>query len=134
MRTSHRLMLAAAILGSVACGSSVGPNSNVVASELPGTWSQNLDVPGSERVMMLSVNDTTVSGTGSWADEAGPAGNLTVTGYINGAQIVLQIAQDDGIVYHFLATLTSINLLSGSLFTTSDPVGATFGRIQQDPP
>lgn len=83
---------------------------------------------------MLSVNDTTVSGTGSWAYEAGPSGNLTVTGYINGAEIVLQIAQDDGTVYHFLATLASVNLLSGSLFTTSDPVVATFRRIQLDPP
>ncbi|HEY7877722.1 MAG TPA: hypothetical protein VIC55_05835, partial [Gemmatimonadaceae bacterium] len=81
-----------------------------------------------------SVRDTVVSGTGTWADEAGPSGNLTVTGFLRGSQIVLQIAQDDGETLHFNGTLTSIDVLGGSLFSTGDPVVATFERLQQDPP
>lgn len=135
MGKSHRLMLAFALLGSAACGRNPDlTNPNVIEANLPGMWSQTIDVPGSLTVMTLSVSDTTVSGAGTWVREAGPGGSLAVTGYVTGSHVVLEIALDDGEVLHFNATMPAIDVLSGSLFTTGDPVPATFTRIQQDPP
>jgi hypothetical protein len=84
-------------------------------------------------VLTLQVTGTTVTGTGSYSGEAGPFGNLTVTGSITGTTITLTIAQDDDVTYHLNATLASPNELTGSLFTTGDPVEVSFQKIQVDP-
>lgn len=131
MRTSFRLVLAASLLASAACGSDV---TNTLETKLPGTWSQDFDVAGNARVMMLSVIGSTVTGTGSFAGEAGPSGNLTVTGNVSGSQVALQIAQDNGDTLRFNGALPAGNRLTGSLVDSGDSVVATFERIQTDPP
>jgi hypothetical protein len=130
MRTSLRLVLAGSILATAACGSNV---TNSLPSSLTGTWSQDFDAVGSARVMMLSVAGATVTGTGSFAGEAGPSGSLTVTGHVTGSHVELQIAQDDGVTLQFDGTVPAGNTLSGSLTEPGDSSAVTFERIQVDP-
>jgi hypothetical protein len=129
----HRLILAVALGSAAACSSNGITDSNRVAAELRGTWTQTGLGAGSSRVLTLQVTGTTVTGTGSYSGEAGPFGNLTVTGSITGTTITLTIAQDDDVTYHLNATLASPNELTGSLFTTGDPVEVSFQKIQVDP-
>ena len=130
MRTSLRLILAVALVGSAACGSDV---TRVVGTKLPGTWSQDLDVPGSTRVMTLSVQDTTVTGTGTWALEAGGSGNLSVFGLIRDQHVTLVIAQDNDAILQFTGEVPQANVLTGTLANGADMETATFRRIQVDP-
>lgn len=129
----RRLILALAIGSVAACSSSGVTNPNTVAADLRGTWTQTGLGAGSSRVFTVQVSGTTVTGTGTYAGEAGPSGNLVVTGVITGTNITLTLAQDDDVTYHLNATLASPNLLTGALFTTGDPVEASFQKIQVDP-
>ena len=129
----RRLILALALGSVAACSSSGVTNPNTIAAELRGTWTQTGLGVGSSRVLTLHVTGTTVTGTGTYSGEAGPSGNLTVTGAITGTNITLTLAQDDNVTYHLNATLASPNVLTGGLFTTSDPVEVSFQKIQVDP-
>jgi hypothetical protein len=111
---------------------------NVVAAELRGTWARSFTVPGVSTVLVISVQDLTVTGTGTFADEAGPSGTLAITGQVTTQQMgrpVVQIdfAQSDGFTGHFSGVLTNANSLDGIVWyssagITADPVTATFRR------
>lgn len=128
----RRLMLAVGLVTVAACSSSDITNSNTVAADLRGTWTQTGLGAGS-RVFTLQVVGTTVTGTGSYSIEAGASGTLTVTGSISGTNIMLNLAQDNDVTFHLNATLATPHTLTGSLFTTGDPVVATFQKIAVDP-
>ena len=115
--------------GTSACGKAADiTNPNVIAHDLGGTWSQVGLVPGSSTVFTLTVSDTTITGTGAFALEAGASGPLTVSGVIAGTQVKFDIVTRLGLTEHFTGQLTATNVLTGSLWTTSDPVSATFHR------
>jgi hypothetical protein len=130
MRAFLRLVLAGSLLASAACGSDA---TNTLESSLRGTWSEHFDIAGNARVMMLSVVGATVTGSGSFAGEAGPSGNLTVTGVVAGSHVALQIAQDDGTTLMFDGTVPTGNTLTGSFAEPGDTAAVTFERIQVDP-
>ena len=105
----------------------------VVAAELQGTWSRDFSLPGMSTVFVISVQDLTVSGTGTFAGEAGPSGTLSLSGQVTtqqlgGPLVHIDFTQSNGIVGHFSGSLTDANSLSGSLWYSSDPVVATFRR------
>ncbi len=126
------LVFAAALViaaGASACGKSADiTDPIVIARELGGTWSQVGLVPGSSTVFTLTVSDTTITGTGTFALEAGASGPLTVSGVIAGTQVNFDIVTSLGLTEHFTGQLTATNVLTGSLRTNSDPVTATFHR------
>ena len=130
----RRLMLAVSLVSVAACSSSGLTDPNTIAADLRGTWTQTGLGVGSSRVFTLQVMGTTVTGTGSYAGEAGPFGNMTITGSITGARISLDFAQDDDITFHLNATLSSSRMLTGTLLNGSDSAAATFQKIQVDPP
>jgi hypothetical protein len=137
---NHRPLAAALLLAvSAACSNPVDPtNPNSVAAELRGTWSRDFGVPGVSTVFVISVQDLTVSGTGTFADEAGPSGTLSLsgqvtTGQMGGPLVQIDFPQSDGFTGHFSGSLTDANLLYGSVWYSSatisgDPVPATFRR------
>lgn len=129
----RRLMLVLALGSVAACSSSGVTNPNTIAAELRGTWTETGLGVGSSLVFTLQVTGTTVTGTGTYSGEAGPSGNLRVTGAITGTNITLTLTQDDDVTYHLNATLPSPNVLTGALFTTGDPVEVSFQKIQVDP-
>ena len=78
----RQLAIALSLVATVACSNSVDlADPNVIARELPGTWSRII-APGSSTVLQLTVHDSTITGTGTFAGEAGPSGTLVVTGRI----------------------------------------------------
>jgi hypothetical protein len=101
---------------------------NVIAHDLGGTWARVGTVVGSSTVLTLSVADTVISGTGTFALEAGASGTLTVSGVIAGTVVKFDIVTSIGLTEHFNGQLTSPGMLSGSLWTDSDPVATTFRR------
>jgi hypothetical protein len=139
MAYSRHLVMALALVASTACSNSVDlSDPKVIAVELRGTWSRVFDAPGNSTVLQLSVSASTITGTGTFAGEAGPSGTLTVTGQIAtgqpaGTLVEIDFAQSDGFVGHFTGTLDAADSLSGSVWyssatLTADPVTATFRR------
>ena len=138
MHNFRLLVVALTLAASAACSNSVDlTDPNVIAQELPGTWSRII-APGSSTVLQLTVHDSTITGTGTFAGEAGPSGTLSVTGKFAtgdfGPFVNIDFAQDNGPVGHFAGRLTAIDTLDGSVWYTatgfgnSDPVPATFTR------
>ena len=132
------LAFAFALAAGTACSNSVDlADPNVIARELPGTWSRII-APGSSTVLQLTVHDPTITGTGTFAGEAGPSGTLSVSGKIAtgdfGPFVNIDFAQDNGPVGHFAGRLTAADKLDGSVWYTangfgnSDPIPATFAR------
>jgi hypothetical protein len=131
------LAFAFVLAASTACSNSVDlADPSVIAQELIGTWSRII-APGSSTVLQLTVHDSTITGTGTFAGEAGPSGTLVVTGRITtgdfGPFVNIDFTQSNGPIGHFTGTLTAANTLYGSVWYTatgfgSDPVPATFVR------
>jgi hypothetical protein len=143
MFNSRHLVVALALVASAACSSSVDlTDPNVIAGELRGTWSRTFDAPGNSTVLQLSVHDSTITGTGTFAGEVGPTGTLTVTGKIVtgqfGPSVNIDFVQSNGPVGHFTGTLRAADMLDGSVWyspTTGlgvgDPIVATFRRTSR---
>jgi hypothetical protein len=89
-------------------------------------------------VFVVSVQDLALTGTGTFADEAGPSGTLSLSGQITTQQmgrplVQIDFAQTDGFTGHFSGTLTDANTLDGIVWGSlggiiADPVTATFRR------
>jgi hypothetical protein len=133
--------LAAALLLSVsaACSNPVDlSDPNAVARELRGTWARAFDAPGNSTVFMISAQGLTVTGTGTFAGEAGPSGTLSLSGQVasrqtGGPLVQIDFAQSNGFTGHFTGSLSNSNTLDGivwysSATITADPVTATFRR------
>jgi hypothetical protein len=138
---NYRQLVVAALVLSVAaaCSNPVDLNDpTVVAAELRGTWARSFSVPGVSTVFVISVQDLTVTGSGTFANEAGPSGTLAITGHVTTQQtgrplVQIDFAQSDGFTGHFEGTLTDTDSLYGSVWyssagITADPVTATFRR------
>jgi hypothetical protein len=130
-----RYLVGALLLAAVAACSNPADltDPTVVAAELRGTWARDFAIPGMSTVFVISVQDLTVSGTGTFAGEAGPSGTLILSGQvtpqqIGGPLVHIDFTQSNGIVGHFSGSLSDTNSLSGSLWYASDPVVATFRR------
>ncbi|MGA9837560.1 MAG: hypothetical protein WBQ26_09630 [Gemmatimonadaceae bacterium] len=119
------------VLG-IGCSSGAPTGPHNLKADLPGVWAQSFPLPaGSSRVLSLSVQDTTVTGTGTYTAEAMQGGTLTVAGFITGPYVNFDITESPGGVYHFTGQLAGTDTLAGSLWTTSDPVPVTFARVSR---
>jgi hypothetical protein len=122
------------LLGVVAngCSDPVGPESIV------GLWDLTDTVPGNSQEMLLALNGSTVTGTGSWCGEALRCGTTTVTGRATGDKIHLVTTFDSGHVETFDGRLVSANSLVGSAAVSPPPLvliaPESFRRVVGDPP
>ncbi len=99
-----------------------------------GRWGlSGSSVPGNSFEMDLTSTASTVSGSGSYAGEAGPFGSLAVVGTVDGLVVHLDLTFSEQLprpghttVEHFDGQFTSANVLEGSI--TSDTPGQTPGR------
>ena len=127
------IVMSAAIFAAaalVACAGNTGPRT--LDQRLTGTWSENgLGQFGTSFIMVLAAHDSTVTGTGSYAIEAGRSGTVTVAGVIRDPNIILRITYDYGDVAHFNAQLQADNTLGGAWYTVSDPVEVSFTKQAQ---
>lgn len=132
MRSVKSVLLLA--LFAMGCG---GADAFEGPASIDGTWSEVFSIPGSGMDMVLTSNGSTVSGTGDFAGEAGPAGNVAVTGTIEGIAVHLDLTFTQELpqtgpttLKHFDGQFTSPNTLKGSLTTDGQPLGQTdFRRV-----
>ena len=79
------LLPAVALVG---CGADSGPLS---PTTLSGTWITPNEVPGSSTVWTLSVNGSTVTGTGTWSGEACCSGTIAISGAVTNDEVILDV-------------------------------------------
>ncbi|HET9985347.1 MAG TPA: hypothetical protein VFQ38_17230 [Longimicrobiales bacterium] len=91
------------------------PPPETFPAHLTGSWVRVQNVIGSSLRMTLSAHGATVTGTGSYAIEAGRSGTLAVSGAIAGTSIHLDVAFDYGTFAHFDGTLAAADVLSGGI-------------------
>jgi hypothetical protein len=117
--------------GTLSCSDTSLTQSQSVARELVGTWAVPFTVPGSSLDITLNTQDSTVSGTGTYHDEAGPSGTMAVVGMFSGNVIDLDVVFDDGHVMHFHGGLASPARLRGIWYSTpvGDPVDIEFDKV-----
>jgi hypothetical protein len=103
-------------------------------ASIDGRWVTGASsIAGNFFEMDLTSTGSTVSGSGSYAGEAGPAGTLTVAGTVVGLVVHLDLTFDEQLprtghttIEHFDGQFTSASALEGS--TTSDTPGQSPGR------
>jgi hypothetical protein len=129
MRSLRLVWLVAALaMGCSGAEPFLGPAS------IDGRWGHpGISVPGNFFEMDLTSTGSTVSGSGSYAGEAGPFGTLAVAGTVDGLVVHLDLTFSEQLpragnttIEHFDGHFTSTNVLEGSI--TSDTPGQTPGR------
>ena len=76
---------------------------------LAGCWAKQIEIAGSALSFTLSEADGTISGTGTFAIEAGRNGTLVVSGRRSGKDLWLTLNYDFGYVWPLDATILSDN-------------------------
>ena len=106
-----------------------------LASIVEGAWTEAVTFPGISLVFSLESQDTVLTGTGTYAIEAGRSGTLIVTGFVSGTTVVLDIVRDFGSTDRFEGGLADRNTLSGVF--VAPPAGVSqsstvvFNRLQR---
>ena len=94
MMNKHRLALLAGVLVASACSHDTTQPSNPPGpNDVTGSWTENLGVtiPGVQFLLALRDSASVVTGTGTWANEAGPSGALAAKGSAIADSIHLQV-------------------------------------------
>jgi hypothetical protein len=117
MRSMRTLLcVVIALVPALACDGSGRPTDpRGVALLVRGKWSEQVQIPGVALVLNLDAHDTVVTGTGSYAIEAGRSGVLTVSGLVDGSQIRLDLVYDSGTEAHFVGELSELDRMAGSI-------------------
>ena len=127
--------MGAAIMGT-ACSTrqadSTGPDVTVDRLGSPvvsGVWVHTAIGPVYREFMTLNQLGAHVTGTGTYAIEAGRSGPTTIEGTISGRTLTLTITRDYGLVESFTGHLTDATHLSGTLAINGFAQG--FGYAKQ---
>lgn len=85
------------------------------ARALVGTWTQLHLVPGASFAFTVTADDSTVSGSGYYAIEAGRSGTMTVHGVAGARRTTLDFRYDSGTEAHFDGSPADGGLLEGGM-------------------
>src|SRR5689334_23360322 len=94
MKNKNRLVLLAAVLVASACShDTTQPSDAPEPNDVTGSWTENFGVtiPGVQFLLALRDSASVVTGTGTWANEAGPSGALAAKGSAIADSIHLQV-------------------------------------------
>src|SRR4051812_36546483 len=95
MRTRHVLLLGACVAAAAAaCTRDTAPPERAVDHDAEGSWAIDnggMIIPGNSWIVSMHEASGTISGTGSFAGEAGPFGGLTVSGTVGNDSLHLRI-------------------------------------------
>jgi hypothetical protein len=94
-----------------------------------GTWVHTAVGPAYRERMTLVQDGNRVSGTGTYAIEAGREGPTTIDGTLSGRTLTLTITRDYGVRETFTGTLTDATHLAGTLAV--DGSRQAFGYAKQ---
>ena len=112
----RRVLFLAIVLAG--CGEPAAP-----PADLSGAWAERISVPGAGFGFTLTQVGDSVSGTGTYAIEAGQSGTLAVRGRYVRPEVELQIAQDSRTPFTFVGVVQG-GRMSG---IATDSVGQTRG-------
>ena len=101
----------------LSCTDGLGP-----AADVQGTWDAEFNIPGAALVLDLSQSDSTVTGSGTYAIEAGRSGTVQEIGNYSRPAISLRITYDYGRAETFTGTVLNPQHMVG---TVSDSAGHT---------
>lgn len=121
------------LLGLLAIGCS-GAEPFTGPAVIDGRWAEPFSFPGSFLGFDVTSTGSVVSGSGSYAGEAGPFGTLSVTGTVDGIAVHLDLTFTEElprpghtVTDHFDGVFTSFDVIEGSLAT--DTPGQAPGKI-----
>ena len=109
--------IAAAIMGVACSARQADTTAPGILGEHPvaGTWAHTGIGPVYRELMTLAQDGDHVSGTGTYAIEAGREGPMTIDGKLSGRVLMLTITRDYGLRETFAGTLTDATHLAGTL-------------------
>jgi hypothetical protein len=107
MRYALASLALALLLG---CGDGFLP-----ANDVRGTWAANYSFPGSSLDLQLNQVAQQITGTGSYAFEAGRAGTLELSGTYNRPGITLVLHYDYGLNLTYHGVVEDAGHMSGTL-------------------
>jgi len=121
----RRIIAVACLLLFSSCG---GDDSAPLAVD--GKWAAPFAVVGSSTVMTLVSQQSSVTGTGTYAYEAGASGTFTVSGNYRPPQVSLVLQYDNGGTASYSATLTDASHMNGTM-TVSGGSASPFQFVKQ---
>jgi hypothetical protein len=82
MKNRNRVLLSAFFLAAACSHDTTQPSDQPGPSDFTGSWTENFGVtiPGVQFLLALRDSGSVVTGTGTWANEAGPSGTLAANG------------------------------------------------------
>jgi len=129
MTTRDALALLAAAFLAAACShdTTTRPSDRPGPSDVTGSWTEpfGVTVPGVHFLLALRDSGNVVTGTGSWANEAGPSGSLVASGTADADSIHLRVIYVPNPAFTTLKPDTA--QLEGVL-TTHDRIDGTLRR------
>jgi len=92
-KRNHIALALAAILIAACAHDSSSPETRPGPSDVSGSWGQKFGttIPGVQFLLALRDSQQVVTGTGTWANEAGPSGSLVASGTAIADSIHLRI-------------------------------------------
>jgi hypothetical protein len=123
--------IAAAIMALACSARQADSTAPGILGERPvaGTWAHTAIGPVYRELMTLTQDGDHVSGTGTYAIEAGREGPTAISGTISGRTLTLTITRDYGLVESFTGRLTDPTHLAGTL--SIDGFAQDFGYTKQ---
>ena len=108
-----RLALLFGALLSLGCNNGVIPTANI-----GGTWAADFAIPGASLVLTIDQVDSSLTGSGTYAIEAGRAGTLQVVGTYACPTVTMSLQYDHGLRATFTGTVNGSRQMSGTLADT----------------
>jgi hypothetical protein len=109
-----RLAVSLTLSSALACD---GDPLRLSPANLDGSWSRLDQFPGNSEQWNLSIQGSSIAGTGTWTGEACCSGQLTITGTISSGEVHVDVTwtgvPNGPIQEHFDGALTSRGILEG---------------------
>ena len=121
-----------------ACATETAPRFVPTAHDVQASWSATPTFPGNSFVMALQESSGTVTGTGTFAGEAGPFGALAISGSATPDSVHLQIVYKFDPIFNtlrqdtaqFSGALVTLDSLRGTLTRGGTASAATYLRLK----
>src|SRR6476619_3849968 len=126
-RQNRFALLAAAFLAAACSHDTTQPADRPGPTDVTGSWSEafGVTIPGVQFLLALRDSASFVTGTGTWANEAGPSGSLVARGTAIADSIHLQVIY---VPNPALTTLKPDTAQLEAVLTTHDRIDGTLRR------
>lgn len=142
MTNAKRFSLIVAAMLAAACSRDTveEPSPKPGPADVTGSWTEQfgVSIPGVQFLLALVDSGSVVTGTGTWANEAGPSGSLVANGTANADSIHLRVIYVPNPTFAGLkpdtaqldAKLTTRDRIDGTLHRSFGPSTMTLVRLK----